>query len=98
MRLVLLFMFNLIYAASFFSCTIFLSCAADSDYHSLNHTLIFAPSNMTRSLQCVQIEIIDDSLAEDWEMFTVLLSTNSSTVNLTRHEFDVFIQPNINGT
>ena len=75
-----------------------LSCAADSDYHSLNHTLIFAPSNMTRSQQCVQIEIIDDSLAEDWEMFTVLLSTNSSAVNLTRHEFNVFIQPNINGT
>ena len=49
---------------------------------------------MMRSHQCVQIEIIDDSLAEDWEMFSVLLSTNNSAVNLTRHEFDVFIEPN----
>ena len=48
---------------------------------------------MTRSHQCLQIEIIDDSLAEDWEMFSVLLSTNSSAVNLTRHEFNVFIEP-----
>ena len=47
---------------------------------------------MTKSQRCVQIEIIDDSLAEDWEVFTVLLSTNSSGVNLTRHKFDVFIQ------
>ena len=51
---------------------------------------------MTRSHQCLQIEIIDDSLAEDWEMFSVLLSTNSSAVNLTRHEFNVFIEPNDN--
>ena len=49
---------------------------------------------MTRSHQCLQIEIIDDSLAEDWEMFSVLLSTNSSAVNLTRQEFNVFIEPN----
>ena len=49
---------------------------------------------MTRSHQCLQIEIIDDSLAEDWEMFSVLLSTNSSAVNLTRQVFNVFIEPN----
>ena len=48
---------------------------------------------MMRSHQCVQIEIIDDSLAEDWERFTVLLSTNSSAVNLTLNKFDVFIHP-----
>ena len=48
---------------------------------------------MTRSHQCLQIEIIDDSLSEEWEMFSVLLSTNSSAVNLTSYEFDVFIEP-----
>ena len=67
---------------------------ADYDYRQLSHTLTFEPTNMTRSHKCLQIEIIDDSLAEDWEMFSVLLSTNSSAVNLTRHEFNVFIEPN----
>ena len=52
---------------------------------------------MTRSHQCLQIEIIDDSLAEDWEMFSVLLSTNSSAVNLIMHKLNVFIRPNNDG-
>jgi tetrahydromethanopterin S-methyltransferase subunit F len=47
-----------------------------------------------RSQQCLKIELIDDSLAEFWEMFSVTISTNSSTVNLTRREFNVYIGPN----
>ena len=77
-------------------CISYLQYTAGYDYRLLSHTLTFEPSDMTRSHQCLQIEIIDDSLAEDWEMFSVLLSTNSSAVNLTRHEFNVFIQPNDN--
>ena len=42
----------------------------------------------------MEIEIINDSLPEDWEVFTLLLSTNTSTVNLTIHRVDVYIQPN----
>ena len=67
---------------------------ADYDYRSLNRTLTFETSDMTRSEQCLEIEIIDDALAEGHEMFTVQLSTNSSAVNLTIQEFDVFILPN----
>ena len=67
---------------------------ADYDYRSLNRTLTFEPSDMTRSEQCLEIEIIDDALAEDWEIFTVQLSTDSSAVNLTIQKFDVFILPN----
>ena len=67
---------------------------AGCDYHPLRQTLTFESSDMTRSHQCLQIEIIDDSLAEGWEMFSVLLSTNSSAVNLTRQEFNIFIRPN----
>ena len=67
---------------------------AEYDYIPSNFTLIFTPSNMMKSRQCVQIEIIDDSLAEFWEVFTVLLSTNSSAVDLTLNKFDIYISPN----
>ena len=68
---------------------------ADRDYHPLRRIITFDSSDMMRSHQCLQIEIIDDSLGlEEWEMFSVLLSTNSSAVNLTRQEFDVFIDDN----
>ena len=49
---------------------------------------------MTRSEQCLQIEITDDSLAEDTEVFSVLLSTNSSTVNLLYNKLDIYIYRN----
>ena len=53
------------------------------------------PSNEMRSeQQCLEIEIINDSLPEDWEVFTLLLSTNNSAVDLTVHRVDVYIQPN----
>ena len=67
---------------------------ADYDYRPLNRTLTFEPSDMMRSEQCLEIEIIDDALAEGHEKFTVQLSTNSSAVNLTIQKFDVFILPN----
>ena len=43
---------------------------------------------------CLEIEIINDSLPEDWEVFTLLLSTNNSAVDLTAKSVDVRIQPN----
>ena len=49
---------------------------------------------MRSQQQCLEIEIINDSLPEDWEVFTLLLSTNNSAVNLTVHIVDVYIQPN----
>ena len=69
--------------------------AADYDYDSLKHTIIFEPTDLMRSqLHCLEIEIIDDPLAEDYEMFSVLLSTNSSAVDLNLSQFDILIQPN----
>ena len=56
---------------------------------------MFEPPGEKRSQQqCLEIEIVDDSLPEDWEVFTLLFSTNNSAVNLTVHRFDVYIQPN----
>ena len=56
---------------------------------------MFEPSDEMRSQQqCLEIEIINDSLPEDWEVLTLLLSTNNSAVNLTVHRVDVYIQPN----
>ena len=55
---------------------------------------MFEPSNEILLQQCLEIEIINDSLPEDWEVFTLLLSTNNSAVNLTVHRVDVYIQPN----
>ena len=49
---------------------------------------------MKSEQQCLEIEIINDSLPEDWEVFTLLLSTNNSAVDLTVHRVDVYIQPN----
>ena len=68
---------------------------AGYDYYPLNQTITFEPTDNLRSEQCLEIDIIDDSLPEDWEMFTVLLSTNSSTtVDITQlQSFDVFICP-----
>ena len=73
----------------------FFHISADYDYRATTCTLVFKPSNEIRSQQeCLEIEIINDSLPEDWEVFTLLLSTNNSAVNLTVHRFDVYIQPN----
>ena len=56
---------------------------------------MFQPSNeITPQQQCLEIEIIDDLLPEDWEVFTLLLSTNNSAVNLTLHKMFVYIDPN----
>ena len=71
------------------------SCSADYDYKTATHTLTFELSNERESQQqCLEIEIINDSLPEDWEVFTLLLSTNNSAVNLTTKRVDVRIQPN----
>ena len=72
----------------------FLLILADYDYHPLKQTITFEPSKMTRSQQCVQIEIIDDSIAEDFEVFSVLLSTNSSAVKLVQEKLDLYIYKN----
>ena len=68
--------------------------SANFDYRPLQQTVTFEPTESLRSQQCLKIELIDDSLAEFWERFSVTISTNSSTVNLTRREFNVFIGPN----
>ena len=69
--------------------------SADYDYRTTTCTLVLKPSyEMISQRQCLEIEIINDSLPEDWEVFTLLLSTNNSAVNLTVHRIDVYIQPN----
>ena len=73
---------------------VFILILADYDYHPLKQTVTFEPTNMTRSQQCVQIEIIDDSLPEDYEVFSVLLSTNSSAVKLVQEKLDLYIYKN----
>ena len=71
------------------------SYSADYDYKTTTHTLTFEPSVERGSQQqCLEIEIINDSFPEDWEVFTLLLSTNNSAVNLTTKRVDVRIQPN----
>ena len=62
------------------------------DYVSLSQTLTLGPS--VTSEQCVEIEILDDSLTESWEMFVVQLSTNSTAVYLVNELVHVYISPN----
>ena len=76
------------------ACNVFFclySYSADYDYIATNHTLTFERGSQQ---QCLENEIINDSLPEDWEVFTLLLSTNNSTVDLVTHRVDVYIQPN----
>ena len=65
------------------------SHTAGYDYTKTNHTLML---NETVSQQCLGIEIlINDSLPEGWKVFTLLLSTNNSAVNLSIDRVDVYI-------
>ena len=68
--------------------------SADNDYKATACTLVFEPSDEIVLQQCLEIEIIDDSLPEDWEVFTLLLSTDNVAVDLITHRVDVYIQPN----
>ena len=69
----------------------FLLFAADYDYEPLHFTYTYELD------QCLEIEIINDPLAENWEVFSVLLSTNSSAVNITTHTINIYIEPNDDG-
>ena len=73
---------------------IFLTIAG-YDYKITTSTLIFEPSFEVKSQQqCLEIEIIDDSLPEEGEVLTLLLSTNNSAIKLTTHIVDVYIKAN----
>ena len=76
------------------SCSL-LPLAANYDYIPVSYTLTFGPSY--QSEQCIKIQIINDSLAEGYERFTVQLTTNSSAINITTSQFNIYIEPN-NGT
>ena len=72
----------------------YFSFSASVDYKATTHTLVFEPSDEQSQQQCLEIEIIDDSLPEDWEVFTLLLSTNNSEVDLITQRVNVYIHPN----
>ncbi|CAI7997927.1 hypothetical protein GBAR_LOCUS2278, partial [Geodia barretti] len=44
------------------------AAVANFDYHPLQQTVTFEPTESLRSQQCLKIELIDDSLAEFWEI------------------------------
>ena len=68
---------------------------AGYDYKITTSTLKFKPFIEIRSQQqCLEIEIIDDSLPEDREVLTLLLSTNNSKVDLISHEVVMYISTN----
>ena len=65
------------------------------DYKITTSTLTFEPSFEIRSQQqCLEIEIINDSLPEDREVLTLQLSTNNPEVQLITHRVDVYIIAN----
>ena len=73
---------------------IFLTLAG-YDYKISTSTLKFEPLFEMRSQQqCLEIEIINDSLPEEWELLTLLLSTNNSAVQLTTPRVDLYIRAN----
>ena len=66
---------------------------AGYDYKIPTSTLKFEPSTEITS-QCLEIETINDSLPENREVLTLLLSTNSSAVVLNTHKVDTYITDN----
>lgn len=69
-----------------------LPSVANFDYVPVRSTITFGPSYPTE--QCLQIEIIDDSLAEGPEHFTLLLSSSSSAINITDDVVVITIEQN----
>lgn len=69
------------------------SHAAFSDYIPVNQTLTFEPSTSMISEQCVEIEIVNDSLAESWEIFSIQISADTLAVDLFDNMIDVYIHP-----
>ena len=65
---------------------------AGFDYVPVSLVLMFGPSYPSE--QCLVIEIIDDSLAEELEQFYVVLSSSSEAINITDREFNIIIEPN----
>ena len=73
---------------------IFLTLAG-YDYKINTSTLKFEPfDGIVSQHKCLEIEVIDDSLPEDLEVFTLLFSTNDPTVYIITQRFDVFIRSN----
>ena len=65
------------------------SSAADSDYQSVSTVLTFPPTPIV-TVDCPQIPIIDDAIAEPDESFEVQISTASCQV--AQSTFTVIIQ------
>ena len=59
------------------------------DYRPLKRNITFGATESVRSQQCLQIETVDDSLAEQTESFTVSVFTNNSAVNQEIHTIPV---------
>ena len=78
-------------------CVLIFLTLAGYDYKITTSTLKLEPSFEVRSQQCLEIEIIDDSLPEDWEVFTLLLSTNNSRVDLISPKVVMYIISTNNG-
>ena len=64
---------------------------AGSDYTGLSKTIIFTPS-MTKVN--ITVDTIDDQIVEPEENFLVILSTDSSVVQLGISDADVIIEDN----
>ena len=76
-----------IQASHFFNITS--NFVANYDYIGLKDTITFGPM---KSIQCVDIQIVDDSLEEGLESFTVQVTSNSSEIVVMTSQVIVHIQ------
>ena len=67
---------------------------ANYDYRPLKRNITFGATESVRSKQCLQIETVDDPLAEYYESLIVSIFNNNSAVNQKLHTIPIFIQPN----
>ena len=62
--------------------TVFPVATDGSDYSRVSIDLVFTAGTSNGTVQCINVAIIDDSLVESNETFTVILATSNSVVEL----------------
>lgn len=61
-----------------------------ADFIALSATVTFSPGETKGAFQCVYITILEDTIPEDTETFTVSLDRRSPNVNIANNSVAVF--------
>ena len=69
---------------NFFKCFVCLIATSGIDYTGLPNVLSFFSGQATGDLSCIDVPIVDDSVVEEKENFTIVLYTNFPGITVSR--------------